>query len=52
MNLIQPILSHAKTRTHAPALVDGGREIGYGELAELKRFLAPDLVFILGSLLS
>ena len=35
MNLIQPILSHAKTRAHAPALVDGGREISYGELAEL-----------------
>src|SRR5258708_6195441 len=35
MNLIQPILSHAKTRAHAPALVDGGRKIRYGELAEL-----------------
>jgi acyl-CoA synthetase (AMP-forming)/AMP-acid ligase II len=35
MNLIQPILGHAKTRPHAPALVDGDREIRYGELAGL-----------------
>jgi len=35
MNLIQPILNHAKIRPHAPALVDDEREIRYAELADL-----------------
>ena len=35
MNLIQPILGHAATRPNAPALVEGDREIRYGELAPL-----------------
>jgi len=35
MNLVQPILNHARTRPHAPALVDGEREIRFGELAGL-----------------
>ena len=35
MNLIQPILNYGKTRPHAPALIDGDREIRYSELAGL-----------------
>ncbi len=35
MNLIQPILNHARTRPHCPALIDRDREITYGELAAL-----------------
>jgi acyl-coenzyme A synthetase/AMP-(fatty) acid ligase len=35
MNLIRPILNHAKTRPEAPALVTAEREIRYGELADL-----------------
>ncbi|MGH7123141.1 MAG: class I adenylate-forming enzyme family protein [Stellaceae bacterium] len=35
MNLIQPILNHAKTRPHAPALIEGDRETVYAELADL-----------------
>jgi len=34
MNLIQPILNHAKTRPQMSALVDGDREIRYAELAD------------------
>ena len=35
MNLVQPILNHAKIRPDAPALVDGDREVRYAELADL-----------------
>jgi acyl-coenzyme A synthetase/AMP-(fatty) acid ligase len=35
MNLVQPILNHAKTRPHAPALIEGDRQIRYREFAEL-----------------
>lgn len=35
MNLIQPIINHAKIRPDALALVDGDREIRFDELADL-----------------
>jgi long-chain acyl-CoA synthetase len=35
MNLIQPILNHARMHPDAPALIDGDREIHYAELASL-----------------
>jgi acyl-coenzyme A synthetase/AMP-(fatty) acid ligase len=43
MNLIQPILNHATTRPHVPALVDSDREIRYAELAYLVRRTASHL---------
>ena len=46
MNLIQPILNYARTRPHAPALVDGDREIRYVELAGLVLRTASHLAAI------
>src|SRR5262245_1969552 len=44
MNFFTPILSHARTRPDAPALIDGERTVSYGELANLVRHVAGRLV--------
>lgn len=43
MNLIRPILNYARTRSDAPALVESGHEIRYGELADLILRTAAEL---------
>jgi long-chain acyl-CoA synthetase len=43
MNLIRPILNHAKTRPDAPALIEGCHEIRYRDLAELILRTAAEL---------
>jgi long-chain acyl-CoA synthetase len=43
MNVIGPILHFGKTRSNAPALIEGARTITYGELAGLVRRTASHL---------
>src|SRR5579863_2785732 len=44
MNVVDPILHFGKTRSSAPALVEGERTITYGELAGLVRRTASHLL--------